>query len=108
MRLPIIVLVLHKLVHSLEHTAVNRYDYVLFRAMFLFAFETLSPVGEITSGNEGAHKIIQFSDVNFCSSWGSSLVEVTFRYFKHNLTKTPHKVSFGKGPACFSAVEAIT
>ena len=34
MRLPITVTVFNKLVHSLEHTAVNRYDYALFRAMF--------------------------------------------------------------------------
>ena len=68
MKLPITVQVLDKLVHSLEHTAVNRYDYVLFRAMFLFAFETLSQIGEIISTEYGAHKVIQFSDVKICPS----------------------------------------
>ena len=107
LRLPITIPVLNKLIQSLVHTTASRYDYVLFRAMFLFAFESFARVGEITSNGSNAHRVIQFCDVKFLSAGEGLLVEVTFRHFKHNLSKHPHKISFGRGYACFSAIDAI-
>ena len=48
-RLPIAVNVLNRLVESPEHTTEGGYDWYLYTAMFLFAFNTFAQIGELTS-----------------------------------------------------------
>ena len=47
LRLPITIPILNRLILSLQYTTTSRYDYVLFRAMYLFVFETFARIGEI-------------------------------------------------------------
>ena len=48
-RLPIAVNVLNRLVESSEHTTEGAYDWYLYTAMLLFAFNTFARIGELTS-----------------------------------------------------------
>ena len=108
LRLPITIPILNRLILSLQYTTTCRYDYVLFRAMYLFAFETFARIGEITSNHPKAPSVVQFSDVSMFAEQGRQQVEVTFRQFKHNLMKRPHRIIFGRESACYSAVAAIS
>ena len=76
--------------------------------MYLFAFETFARIGEITSNHPRAHFVVQFSGVSMFAEQGRQQVEVTFHQFKHNLMKRPHRIIFGRGSACYSAVAAIS
>lgn len=106
LRLPITVPILNSLVLSLQHTAENNYDRCLYKAMFLFAFNTFARIGEIALTSKTDH-VLQIHDVEFHSNAQNQFVMVTFRKFKHNLTGVPHKISFHAGPTETSAVKAL-
>ncbi|XP_061183263.1 uncharacterized protein LOC133191532 isoform X2 [Saccostrea echinata] len=63
-RLPITIVVLHKICDALEHTVSNMYKKVLFQAMFLLAFHGFLRIGEITSVCTANH-VLQMSQVRF-------------------------------------------
>ena len=103
-RFPITVEILNQLVRSVNHTTEGLYDQCLYKAMFLFAFNTFARIGELTSpGNN----VLQFQDVEFGGEKQNQSVTVTFHNFKHNLCGKPHKISFYAGPSEISAVLAL-
>lgn len=104
-RLPISVTILNRLVESLVHTTESMYDQCLYKAMFLFAFNTFARIGELTSSVNSA---VQLQDIVFQGIKPHQSVTVTFRNFKHNLTGRPHTISFQAGPTAISAVTALT
>ena len=77
--------------------------------MFLLAFNSFARIGEITVNHTHAEKqVLLASDITLLlSSDHSYRVTVTFRFFKHNLTASPHTISFGCGPTDVSAIEML-
>lgn len=108
-RLPITVPILNRLLAALEHVTVSHYERCLFQAMFLLAFNAFARIGEITTNRLSKEsRVLQFSDISILSGQGHTIrVSVTFRYFKHNLTASPHTISFEHGPTDISAARAI-
>lgn len=108
-RLPITVPILDRLVSCLAHVTASFYERCLFQAMFLFAFNAFARIGEITTNNSGSQsRVLQFSDVVIHQNQGfPSRVSVTFRFFKHNLTSSPHTISFEHGPTSVSALLSV-
>ncbi|MES9881804.1 MAG: hypothetical protein ABW185_13080 [Sedimenticola sp.] len=110
-RLPITVPVLNKLLQSLPHVTTSSFEHFLFRSMFLLGFSAFARIGEITVASLGdSFKTMQLSDVTFVNSSvpsGGLSVEITFRFYKHNLTAAPYTISFYDGPAISSAVLAL-
>ena len=104
-RLQISDTILNRLVESLVHTTGSMYDQCLYKAMFLFAFNTFARIGELTFSVNSA---IQLQDIVFQGIKPHQSVIVTFRNFKHNLTGRPHTISFQAGPTAISAVTALT
>lgn len=107
MRLPITVPVLDKLIEALTHLSDNVFEMSLFQAMFLFAFNALTRVGEIAGPLESPN-LIKFQNVSFISSQDTVEVQVRFYDFKHNIDHTCHTVSFAHGPTKVSAVAALS
>ncbi|MES9882606.1 MAG: site-specific integrase [Sedimenticola sp.] len=104
-RLPITVPVLNKLNESLSHVTTSLYEQYLFRSMFLLAFSAFARIGEITLHSSGnSCKTMQLADVSIIHNQS---VEVTFRFYKHNIKAVPHTVSFSHGPTTYSAVRAL-
>ena len=93
---PITVTILNQIVRSVNHTTDNMYDQCLYKAMFLFAFNTFSRIGELASS--GNH-VIQLKDIEFEGEKQNQAVTVTFTNFKQNLHGSPHKISFHAGPS---------
>ena len=108
-RLPITVPILDRLVAALSHITLSVYEMTLFRAMFLLAFNAYARIGEITTTNAfSLSTVLQYGDVTIHGKCGQpSKVSVTFRHFKHNLTSSPHVISFGHGPTAVSAVQSV-
>lgn len=109
-RLPITVPILDRLVAALSHITYSVYDVTLFRAMFLLAFNAFARIGEITTSNaDSMSTVLQSGDVAIHWNCGHMYkVSVTFRHFKHNLTLSPHIVSFGHSATAISAVQSIS
>ncbi|XP_033725894.1 uncharacterized protein LOC117315690 [Pecten maximus] len=107
-RLPFDNVLVDKMVSGLEFVTKTPFELVLFRAMFLFAFNAFARIGEIAkTGNQ--HNLVQFQNVHVSSS--SSMTQevvVNFYEFKHNTDKKRHTVSFSHGPTQYSAVTALT
>ena len=104
-RFPIIVTILNQTVRSVNQTTDNMYDQCLYKAMFLFAFNTFARIGELAS--PGNH-VIQLKDIEFKGEKQNQAVTVTFTNFKHNLHGRPHQISFYAGPFEKSVVIALT
>lgn len=66
MRLPVTVEVLDKIINSLSHVSSTVFEAVLFRAMFLFAFNAFARVGELAMTNTSTN-LIQFENLSFAS-----------------------------------------
>lgn len=108
-RLPFDNILLDKMVQALAFVAKGPFECVLFRAMFLFAFNAFTRIGEITNtGNQ--RNLMQYQNVFINSSCPpvSAEVVVNFYEFKHNTDKTRHTVTFSHGPTQYSAVTALT
>ena len=103
-RFPITVEILNQTVRSVNHTFEGLYDQCLYKAMFLFAFNTFARIGEFTyPGNN----VLQFQDVEFGGEKQNQSVMVTFNNFKHNMCGKPHNISFNASPSEISAVLAL-
>ncbi|XP_033726605.1 uncharacterized protein LOC117316195 isoform X2 [Pecten maximus] len=107
MRLPITVPILNRLVAALDQLSENQFEMALFKAMFLFAFNALTRVGEI-AGPLGSVNLVTFENVSFVESQGTTRVQVRFYNFKHNADHSCHTVVFGHGPTTTSAVGALS
>lgn len=107
LRLPLTVSVLDKLVSAIAHTAKSTLYQALFKAMYLFAFNTFARIGEITSTlSNSVKKIIQFHDVDIINTDSSpSSIIVTFRHYKHSKGK-PYEISFSHGYTKVSPIHA--
>lgn len=107
LRLPITVSVLDKLVSAIAHTAKSTFYQALFKAMYLFAFNTFARIGEITSTSANSvRNIIQFHDVDIINTDNSpTSITVTFRHYKHSKGK-PHVISFSHGYTKVSPIQA--
>ena len=106
-RLPITVTILNRLITSLEWVTSSAFDQCLFRAMFLLAFNAFARIGEITVKKNNSN-VLQLADISISSNNGKvHSVAVTFHHFKHNLTATPHTITFGHGPTNSSAVQSL-
>lgn len=106
MRLPVTVEVLDKIINSLSHVSSTVFEAVLFRAMFLFAFNAFARVGELAMTNTSTN-LIQFENLSFASEVDQPAVHVVFSDFKHNVQRKRHAISFSHGPSSYSAVKAL-
>lgn len=107
MRFPITIPILNRLIACLQWVTSSIYDRYLFQAMFVLAFNAYARIGEITVKNLES-RVLQFSDISIAVVAGKpTSVAVTFRHFKHNLSATPHTITFGHGPTVVSAVQAL-
>ena len=108
-RLPITVQILNKLVACLPYVTVSAYDRTLLSAMFLFAFNAFARIGEVTvNKTQSNDSVLLFADVQLLQLNGHPYkAAVTFCFFKHNLTASPHIISFEHGPTDVSAVYAL-
>ena len=107
-RLPITVAILNKLVNSVKVLITDAYLQVLYSAMFLFAFNALTRIGEITLNKTANNNLLQFSDLAITTSKsGQPFIEVTFRCYKYHLAGPPVKLTFSHGPTDISAVQAM-
>ena len=104
-RFQITVTILNQIACSVNHTTDNIYDRCLYKAMFLFAFNTFARIGELAL--PGNH-VIQLKDIEFEGEKQNQAVTVTFTNFKLNLHGSPHKISFHADPSATSAVISIT
>lgn len=88
---PTAVEILNQIDRSVNHTTEGLNYQCLYKAMFLFAFNTFPRLGQLTyPGNN----VLQFQDVEFGGEKQNQSVSVTFNNFKHNLCGKPHKISF--------------
>ncbi|XP_069138811.1 uncharacterized protein [Argopecten irradians] len=108
-RLPFDVDTLNKLLAALEFVATSPFELVLFRSMFLFAFNAFARVGEIADTGK-QENLVHYENIMLSRSelTGNEEVVVHFYEFKHNLDKTRHTVTFGHGPTNHSAIKALT
>ena len=86
-RLPITILILERLVKSLDAMGTHFYHKMLLKAMFLTAFHGLFRISEITSSNTNSAKI-NMANINR----EDNVYTITITDFKHNLKKTPHMI----------------
>ena len=82
-RQAITLVILHRLVDSIQQMTLSNYDKLLFRSMFLFAFFGLCRIGEIT-GSPLLHTLLG-SDVQVIHNPLRAIV--TFRTYKHSISK---------------------
>ena len=108
-RLPITVPILDRLVAALSHIILSVYEMTLFRAMFFLTFNAYARIGQITTTNTfSLSTVLQYANVTIQWKCGQpSKVSVTFRHFKHNLSSSPHVISFGHGPIAVSAFQSV-
>ena len=96
-RLPITLVVLHKLVDSIDKMSFPLYQSHLLKAMFLFAFYGLFRVGEITVQKSGEISLFlrHLTILDNC-------VQVQITNFKNNKTSKPFDIVIHKqgGPYC--------
>ena len=106
MRLPITAPILHRLI-SAAQTTLTGLGKVMFPAMFAFAFHTYARIGELTCNTRSNLKnVLKISEIHVITQNKSPVeIKVCFRNFKHNLTGTPHYVSFRVTSGAFCPVK---
>ena len=86
-RLPITIMILHRLVESLPKTIDVLYHRILLRAMFLMAFFGLFRIGELTIQTDGS--ISLFLE---CINLVNNQIVLMISNFKHNADRRPVKI----------------
>ena len=86
-RLPITLIILHRLVDSLSNTNNIRYHVILLKAMYLIAFYGLFRIGEITIQCDGS---ISLEAKDVVLEDDSLTIYIT--NFKHNTNQQPFKI----------------
>ncbi|CAG2208848.1 unnamed protein product [Mytilus edulis] len=86
MRLPITSTILNQLVDALKQTISNKYDQLLFKAMFTLAYHALLRIGEMTVNNKNYNHVISVSQAVVLHK----KAVITFMDFKHSNGKQFH------------------
>ena len=107
-RLPISRPILHALVDALPFIVGSGYNYVLFKALFLFMFYACTRIGEVTfTTNDNVSHILGLQDIVIwhpgCSV--SSSLEVNFTNFKHS--HSPHVINISCQTAPYCPISAV-
>ncbi|XP_052064929.1 uncharacterized protein LOC127704767 [Mytilus californianus] len=86
MRLPITSTILNQLIDALKQTISNRYDQILFKAMFTLAYHALLRIGEMTVNNKNYNHVISLSQTVVLHE----KLSISFMDFKHSNGKQFH------------------
>ena len=86
-RLPITIVILQRLCHSVDHTISSHYNKQLFHTMFVISFFGLMRLGEVTRDKSG-HVPLSFDQIQF----SDSALIITIRHFKHNVSLKPIQI----------------
>ncbi|VDI07911.1 Hypothetical predicted protein [Mytilus galloprovincialis] len=86
MRLPITSTILNQLIDALKQTISNKYDQLLFKAMFTLAYHALLRIGEMTVNNKNYNHVISLSQAVILHK----KVVINFMDFKHSNGKQFH------------------
>lgn len=86
--LPITRNTLHKLIDSLQYVTAHKYDYYLYKALFLLTHYACLRVGEAVQSHDPTHtlNIKQFSVVTHAKR---SAYKISFLSYKHSHGRTP-------------------
>ena len=88
-RLPVTLLILHKLIAALPHVVTSNYKRVMLRAMMILAFRAYLRVGEMVPRSRRMFQDwLQLSDL----ALNDDLITVSFRHFKHRNKQGPQSL----------------